>query len=343
MARLDYLPVLWTYYQTLGRWPGSKKEMQQLSQRFSSTEDLADHLKRNGRRGKGGEQAAPTWLVGALGPELGAKANYLRIPGMAQVIVRAGAEGWSPDKTNAAIESTRWWRTHTEQQRVWLLASKADRTRLVENTKISLADQWRSIFGVSRDPDDFTAWAGRVASGALSAQMWGQQVRESDEYEARFPGQAARRRAGLSELPEDRYRQMEEDARSVARQYLGAAADTLTPQHFTGMFANDVLPDELAKRHEFWNQVERVLGPQARSVFLQGTGTDVNQSDLYGFFTGLRPDLTNAYTTTTGTPPPVLSLRALQEAADRTKRYQESIFNAGGGVKSGLTRAEATF
>lgn len=51
---------------------------------------------------------------------------YLSDPEIANVLKQATDEGWPADRTQAALENTNYWRTHTEQQRQWHILQYTD-------------------------------------------------------------------------------------------------------------------------------------------------------------------------------------------------------------------------
>jgi hypothetical protein len=59
--------------------------------------------------------------------QYGSMAAYLDNKEVGPILMRAGREGWTPERLAATIQNTKWWKTHAASEREWELLKKTDK------------------------------------------------------------------------------------------------------------------------------------------------------------------------------------------------------------------------
>lgn len=108
-------------------------------------------------------------------------------PGVMKVLAEYAAR---PDMTEAELqarlETTEWWRTHTQQQLDWNGLSEAEKQLRIGEAGAQAADVWFRLTGQRIDGNDpfISHYAEQIASGALG---WGQFNQIVADYAADIP------------------------------------------------------------------------------------------------------------------------------------------------------------
>lgn len=177
---LDYVSVAWAFVHTLNRWPKSLAELKTFAAKFNSLSALESHLHKTSYVIRGALAGAPTWLISFMAPELGNQVAWLSVPDVAKVLLRGSVEGWEPDKIQANIEASGFWRSNTEAQKAWVTLNQAGKAQAVAQAAVEIFAWMRAEYG----PDyvESKGWslsspvikgiATDLASGKKPAGVW---------------------------------------------------------------------------------------------------------------------------------------------------------------------------
>lgn len=312
-------------------WPGSLKQLQGLMKKYPTLDALNNYAKtlHSGKR----LSSTPAWVMKQLGPELGNKVAYLGVDtGIAKIFIQSAAQGWDAGKTQAALENNRWWQSHNDQQKKWIISGTGDRNVLRQQAAQQMSDTYQHLYGVYKDPNEFLkGGVDGLASGQLSIDQWTAAQMRTPEFKQRYAGNFARQAAGLSMLSPEQYRATEEDYKNQLRQAGIDPTQFDAPNDFVNLFAHDIRPDELGQRLNLYRTVSTDLLPQMRQEFEQAAGISPSERDLYGIISGQRPDLASKYFGAAGLPVPGnLSLDTIQQALKKSQLLQQARFSEGG-------------
>lgn len=118
----------------------------------------------------------------------------------------------------------------------------------------------------------------QIASEASGADELLIRLRQTPEYQARFPG--LYRNDGSTRMNEAQYMAREQEYRQLLRQYGFDMNQYSTPSSMVGFFSSEQDPNELGQRLETYRQVERSSKAQ-KDAFYVYAGLDVSTDDLY--------------------------------------------------------------
>lgn len=80
-------------------------------------------------------------------------------PEMAAIFDQAIAEKWAPDRFQAAIQGTNWWKTHQASERQWEAAVQSDPAQALALKRQKVAELQSQARQMGSEPDDTTLWA----------------------------------------------------------------------------------------------------------------------------------------------------------------------------------------
>jgi hypothetical protein len=214
-APLELSTVLYAFLHVLKRWPRSLSQLKHYAKKFSSLEDLESYLKRNSRDFGGTAKSigdTPSWVINGMSQELGRDAAWLAVPGVRWIMLKSTALGWTEAKTQAALETTAWWKTRNEQQRAWKRLLPGEREQLLSSTAAKVYAELRRIYGVdyvkkkgwTLSSDYVKGMAHRIASGATDFDVWALRVQLKAERISGTPANSSllneQRAAGEAEV-----------------------------------------------------------------------------------------------------------------------------------------------
>lgn len=122
--------------------------------------------------GGGGGGAAERGAQDANGKDKDGYGNYGYVkaftnkhPAIAALIDQARKEGWTPERLAYEIKDTKWWRTHTEDQRKWQLLSaesRAEAKKQIQDRALTIS-QMAGAAGVQLSNKELNQLAERAA------------------------------------------------------------------------------------------------------------------------------------------------------------------------------------
>lgn len=167
----------------------------------------------------------PGGLATPITTQFGYLAVFLGDPEVGPLLQRAAREGWSPQRLEAELVKTNFWRTTSESQRKWdalVQQSPQEAQQQVSGRAAEIAQQARSL-GVTLDPKRLQ----EIATDSVKFGWTGQQLRDAVTADFDYKG-------GEGGLAGQSARQIKE----LAAQYLvpisDAALDRWTEQIVTG-------------------------------------------------------------------------------------------------------------
>jgi hypothetical protein len=143
-------------------------------------------------------------------------------------------------------------------------------------------------------PETLMAFINDSLAQGLSQTEITQRLYLTQEYLSVFPEGEARRQAGLSWWAPAQIRQYREEAKRIARQWLGI--ENITNQEISGLITGDISLPEWESRLQTWRQFER-WGPTVRAVLEQELGYRIPDDRVFAFLSPelSTPELDRAY------------------------------------------------
>lgn len=225
MSSRSLTEVLWAWYHATGTWPPSKEVAMRSVKKGGDLRLLENHLKTHRMRGVSG--GVPKWAISYLAGEVGSFSAYLTIPELAPKIVRAAAEAWTPDKLQAAIEQTSYYKKTTSKQRQYELLTPAEKKQTKQQFSVWVMETLNAIWGpelakqrgYTLNSEKVQTWAAELSSGRQSEEMFTFKHERAAEGIKGTPAHTALteeyRRAGAAEVEQENLRgQLEEEWRS---------------------------------------------------------------------------------------------------------------------------------
>src|SRR5579885_2540868 len=81
-------------------------------------------------------------LVNAAEQQFPALSQFLALPGIAPVILKAAQEQWSPGRLQAEIWNTDYWKNTTAEQRSWDLLAATDPAEAQRRWNVGVQHAW---------------------------------------------------------------------------------------------------------------------------------------------------------------------------------------------------------
>lgn len=122
------------------------------------------------------------------------------------------------------------------------------------------------------------SWIHEIAATASGPDEVLLKLRQSPQYQARFPGMY--RADGTVRMNEAQYMAREQDYRSLLRQHGYDLDDYSSPSALVGFFENEMAPDELGQRLDVYRSVSQSSQAQ-KDAFYVYAGLEVTDDDLY--------------------------------------------------------------
>lgn len=126
---------------------------------------------------------------GSAASMYGFQSLVLDDPQIKSIIKRAAKEGWTPDRVQAAIMKTRYWKTHSDSQRQWAQLKKSDPSTAKER----LANAQESVSALAAyEGIDLGARLGAISEAVASGKVTSEaQIKRMILAEAQYNPTAA--------------------------------------------------------------------------------------------------------------------------------------------------------
>lgn len=227
---LSMSEVMWAWYNATGGWPANEAQLRRNMAAWNRRADLEARLRAHGDRGVTGPGGGlPSWAIRLLAAEVGASSAYLSDRELGPIIVMAAAEAWTPDKLQARIEATAYWRNRTSRQRQWNLLSPAEQAQVRAQWEVKVAQSLQDIWGpdLARSKgyvlgnSRVKRWADEIARGVQTVDVFAFAHQQAAEGIKGTPAYTARveefRRAGVAEVSIENLRgELEDEWRTWA-------------------------------------------------------------------------------------------------------------------------------
>lgn len=195
-------------------------------------------------------------------PALGALINQ---PGVQQVLLDAANNEWPPEKLQAQLENTTYWKTTTKQQRAWDIAVATDPATAQRQFFLGAkrVQDMRSKLGVSISEEDYT----RIASDAVR-NGWSDEVTRT----ALLGAHASR---GYQQVAGGDFGGTVTQLRSLAKDYGVTLSDETLYKHATRLLDGSM--DEVGAADYMRNQAKSRYARNEQLVAALDTGLTVRQ------------------------------------------------------------------